>query len=354
MTMSFLQLGWRTLWRDARAGELRLLWVAVALAVAALTSVSFFANRLEAGLARDARQLLGGDVVIASNDGQLQSFVQQARQEGLRHATTLVFPTMGRASDERGGNARLVALKAVEAGYPLRGKLRVAQGSGQGDIATDEIPPAGQAWVDAGLLAALEINIGDTLLLGDASLRIGKLITAEPDRGAGFMSFAPRVMINTQDLGATGLVQPASRITWRLAVAGDDAAAVARYEAWAKAQVVAVESAASSVRDLRRNAELNDVAIEIRGGDAARELSQLGRLDALVVDPPRAGLAKGVVPDISAAGPCRVIYVSCDPATLARDLALFEREGYYTEWARPVDLFPQTFHVESVVLMSRA
>lgn len=262
MKMSFLQLGWRTLWRDARAGELRLLWVAVTLAVAALTSVAFFANRLEAGLERDARQLLGGDVVIASNDGQLQSFVQQARQDGLRHATSLVFPTMGRATDERGGNARLVALKAVEAGYPLRGKLRIAQGSGQGDVATDDIPAAGHAWVDAGLLAALEIEVGDTLLLGDASLRISQLITAEPDRGAGFMSFAPRVMINTQDLGATGLVQPASRITWRLAVAGDDAAAVAHYAAWAQAQVGdkgrngrRVESLESGSPEMRRTLE---------------------------------------------------------------------------------------------------
>ncbi|MFZ7336469.1 ABC transporter permease [Comamonas jiangduensis] len=237
MTMSFWKLGWRTLWRDARAGELRLLWLAVTLAVAALTSVAFFANRLEAGLERDARQLLGGDVVIASNDGNLQSFVQQAQQEGLRHVTTLVFPTMGRGTDERGGNARLVALKVVEGGYPLRGTLRVSQGVGQPDASTDAIPAPGNAWVDAALLSGLELQVGDTLLLGDASLRIDRLITAEPDRGAGFMSFAPRVMINQQDLDATGLVQPASRITWRLAVAGDDARALARYEAWAKAQV---------------------------------------------------------------------------------------------------------------------
>lgn len=220
MTMSFLQLGWRTLWRDARAGELRLLWVAVTLAVTALTSVAFFANRLEAGLERDARQLLGGDVVIASHDGQLQEFVHQAEQEGLRHVTTLVFPTMGRATEERGGNARLVALKVVEAGYPLRGSLRVADGAGQPDAPVEHVPAAGEAWVDAALLSALEVRVGDHLLLGDARVRITRLITAEPDRGAGFMSFAPRVMIHAQDLEATGLVQPASRITWRLAVAG--------------------------------------------------------------------------------------------------------------------------------------
>ncbi|MBP9941546.1 MAG: ABC transporter permease [Comamonas sp.] len=262
MTMSFLQLGWRTLWRDARAGELRLLWVAVTLAVAALTSVAFFANRLEAGLERDARQLLGGDVVIASQDGQLQSFVQRAQQEGLRHVATLVFPSMGRATDERGGNARLIALKAVEDGYPLRGSLRVADGQSQPDAATNTIPAAGQAWVDATLLAALELQVGDDLLLGDARLSISQLLTAEPDRGAGFMSFAPRVMINAQDLEATGLVQPASRITWRLAVAGENAPAVARYEAWAKEQVGEhgrggrrVESLESGSPEMRRTLE---------------------------------------------------------------------------------------------------
>ncbi|MEG2768708.1 MAG: FtsX-like permease family protein [Comamonas sp.] len=262
MTMSFLQLGWRTLWRDARAGELRLLWVAVTLAVAALTSVAFFANRLEAGLERDARQLLGGDVVIASQDGQLQSFVQRAQQEGLRHVTTLVFPSMGRATDERGGNARLIALKAVEDGYPLRGSLRVAGGESQPDTATNTIPAPGQAWVDATLLAGLELQVGDDLLLGDARLRISQLLTAEPDRGAGFMSFAPRVMINAQDLQATGLVQPASRITWRLAVAGENAPAVARYEAWSKEQVGdhgrggrRVESLESGSPEMRRTLE---------------------------------------------------------------------------------------------------
>ncbi|CAB5666092.1 FtsX-like permease family [Comamonas aquatica] len=260
--MSFWQLGWRTLWRDARAGELRLLWVAVTLAVAALTSVAFFANRLEAGLQRDARQLLGGDVVIASDDGQLQRFVDQAEALGLRHVTTLVFPTMGRATEARGGMAKLVALKAVDQGYPLRGRLQVADAAGAAGRATAEIPAPGQAWVDAALLSALELQVGDTLLLGDASLHIAQVITAEPDRGGGFMSFAPRVMIRAQDLAATGLVQPASRITWRLAVAGEDAQTVVRYAAWAQAQIgegrragLRLESLDSGSPEMRRTLE---------------------------------------------------------------------------------------------------
>ena len=117
--------------------------------------------------------------------------------------------------------------------------------------------------------------------------------------------------------------------------------------ALAGADVVAVESAGSSVRDLRHNADANGVEIEIVGGDAARELSGLGELDALVVDPPRAGLADGVVEDIAAARPARVAYVSCDPATWARDVARFEKCGYRLATATPIDMFPQTYHVET-------
>jgi len=228
---SFWALGWRTLWRDLRAGELRLLIVAVTLAVAALTAVGFFADRLKGGLARDARQLLGGDAVIASDQPAPPAFAQQARALGLQVAGTLNFPTMARASEAQGGAARLVALKAVVPGYPLRGSLQVAPAPGAPAAVTREVPAPGQAWADAALLNALGLNVGDPLLLGDAQLRIGRVLVVEPDRGGGFSSFAPRVMIHEADLPATRLVQPASRVSYRLAVAGPDPA-VARYVAW--------------------------------------------------------------------------------------------------------------------------
>ena len=117
--------------------------------------------------------------------------------------------------------------------------------------------------------------------------------------------------------------------------------------------VVAVESAGSSVRDLRRTADKYQMPIEVLGGDSARELPTLGELDALVVDPPRAGLAQSVPADIAAAAPRRVAYISCDPATLARDLANFAQVGYHPTSITPVDLFPQTYHVETVVLLAR-
>src|SRR3954449_5646437 len=117
MQTSAWQLGWRTLWRDLRAGELRLLIVAVMLAVAALTAVGFFADRLKGGLARDARQLLGGDAVVASDQRTPPAFVDKARALGLQSVGTLGFPTMARSPDAQGGASKLVGLKAVTQGY---------------------------------------------------------------------------------------------------------------------------------------------------------------------------------------------------------------------------------------------
>lgn len=233
---SFWRLGWRALWRDLRAGELRLLIVAVTLAVGALTAVGFFADRLQGGLQRDARQLIGGDAVIASDHLAEPQFAEEARRLGLATTRHLNFPTMARAPEDAGGAARLVALKAVEAGYPLRGTLRTSTEPGQPDQPTRDIPAPGTAWVDAALLDALNLRMGQPLLLGESSLRIDRILVIEPDRGAGFMSFAPRVLINQADLAATQLVQPASRISHRLAVAGEDAA-VRRYVRWAEAEV---------------------------------------------------------------------------------------------------------------------
>ncbi len=258
MNLSFLRLGWRTLLRDLRAGELRLLMVAVTLAVAALTSVGFFADRLQGGLQRDALQLLGGDAVVASDNPTPAAFVDKARALGLQTVGTMGFPTMGRASDAQGGASKLVAFKSVEAGYPLRGALKVADAPGGPEQATRDIPAPGDVWVDAPLLDALGLAMGDKLLLGDAQLRIARIIVIEPDRGAGFMSFAPRVMLNAADVPATGLVQPASRITYRFALAGAPAA-VKAFADWADAEVkksevhgVRVESLESGRPEMRQ------------------------------------------------------------------------------------------------------
>ncbi len=224
MAPSIVRLAARQTLRDFRAGELRLLAVAVLLAVAALTAVGFFADRLSTGLNRDARALLGGDAVVASDKPPAPELVAQARQLDLAVASTTGFPSMGRAPDDKGGATRLVAVKAVSDGYPLRGRLTLKDAPGGQEQLLAAAPPRGQAWVDAALLDALQLKVGDPLLLGDAKLAISRIIVIEPDRGAGFMAFAPRVMINEADLEATALIQPASRVTYRLAVAAPNGA----------------------------------------------------------------------------------------------------------------------------------
>ena len=238
MKISFLKLGWRSLTRDLRAGELRLLMVAVTLAVAALTAVGFFADRLKGGLQRDARQLLGGDAVVVSDNPIPAAFIAQVKALGLAQVQTLSFPTMARAPEAAGGAIKLVALKVVEPGYPLRGRLRVSEQHDGAGEPTRDIPGPGQAWVDAALLDSLGLQVGADLLLGDTSFKVNRVIVNEPDRGAGFMNFAPRVMINQADVQATGLVQPASRLSYRLAVAGQEQP-VQAFVDWAQSQVVA-------------------------------------------------------------------------------------------------------------------
>ena len=236
MKQSFWRLGWRTLWRDVRSGELRLLVLAVTLAVAALTAVGFFADRLQGGLQRDARQLLGGDAVVATDNPTPEVFTQQAQRQGLRAVHTLTFPTMARASDMQGGSAKLVALKAVEPGYPLRGSLRIKSQTGAIEKVAQSIPEPGQVWVEPQLMDALGLSMGDALLLGNSRFTIAAAIAVEPDRGTGFMNFSPRVMVNSADIEATGLIQPASRISYRMAVAGDEAQ-VKAFVKWADLQI---------------------------------------------------------------------------------------------------------------------
>ena len=174
---SVARLAWRQTLRDFRAGELRLLLVAVTLAVAALTAVGFFADRLERGLARDARQMLGGDAIIASDQPPPQAFVDEARARALSVAHTASFPSMGRATEAQGGASRLVAVKAVSEAYPLRGRLKLQNDAGAKVLDAAGAPEPGTVWVDAGLLDALQLKVGDALVTG-ATGGVGSIAVA--------------------------------------------------------------------------------------------------------------------------------------------------------------------------------
>lgn len=221
MTLSrVLHQAWRMTLRDWRAGELRLLAGALVIAVAAVTSVGFFVDRIRLGLERDAAQLLAADAVISADAPLGTDVRQRARDAGLAQAETVVFPSMALNAGNRDFTT-LAAVKAVSDGYPLRGTLRVKRSLDAADEPTRAIPAPGNVWVDPQAVQALRIDVGGQLKLGEKTFRVERLITIEPDRGSQFINFAPRVMLNLADLAATELIQPGSRVTYRLLVAGE-------------------------------------------------------------------------------------------------------------------------------------
>lgn len=232
--------------RDWRAGELRFLLLALIVAVAALSAGGFFIDRMRAALERDAHQMLGADLILMSDEPVPLAWRERAQQQGLLVADTVTFPSMAQAGEGEDSLARLASVKAVSPGYPLRGQVRITREStgapnSRGSAATGG-PAPGTVWLDPELLIALHAQLGDMLQLGESQLRITDLITAESDRGAGFANFAPRVMLALADLPATGLVNPLSRVSYRLQVAAPTAqqrAALVDFETWLRAQIKA-------------------------------------------------------------------------------------------------------------------
>jgi putative ABC transport system permease protein len=221
--------------RDWRAGELTMLLLALVLAVAALSSVGFLADRLHQGLERDARRMIGADFIVRADHPVDPQFSEQAKALGLQMATTAIFPSMISSTGAE-PVSRLAALKAVSAAYPLRGALRITNAAGAPDHPAQGIPAPGTVWVDQALLDALKIHVGDTVRVGSRNFTVAAIITRELDRGFGFVNFSPRLMLRADEVQSTGLIVFGSRVTYRLLVAGANGP-VTKFAAWAHERV---------------------------------------------------------------------------------------------------------------------
>lgn len=224
--MNLIRLSWRMLLREWRAGELYALALALVVAVGGVTAVGFFTDRVQQALGGEANQLLGADLVLLSDHDVAPDFALEARRRGLRLVQTLTFPSMIIAAE----GSQLVEIKAVESGYPLRGALRLK--SVQGEVPAAGIPERGTVWPDERLRLQLHLKRDDRVEVGSAQLVVASELSFEPDRGGGMFSIAPRLLMNLADLSATQLVQPGSRITYRLMLAGEGKV-IAAYRAWA-------------------------------------------------------------------------------------------------------------------------
>ena len=206
----------RMAWRDIRSGEMALLLVALLVAVGTVTSISLFVDRLQSALLEESSNFLAADRQISSSQAIPEAFVQQAQQRGLNTAQTLVFPSMVFAGDLN----QLVSVKAVDATYPLRGDLIVGSEPFQRGAPTDSVPEPGTVWLDSRLFPAMNLGLGDTIEVGMAKLTVASVLIAEPDRGGSFFDLGPRLLMNMQDVAATEVVQPGSRLSYRLLLSG--------------------------------------------------------------------------------------------------------------------------------------
>ena len=218
-------LAWRQLRRDLKSGDIRILLAALALAVFAVTAIGFVTDRAERALAIEANRLMGGDAVVRADAPIAGAVREAARAPGLRHTETVELNSMIRvaraASAETDPDSlRLGDLRALGEGFPLRGAFRVIDERGI-ERSADAIPARGTAWMSRAGADTLGASIGDTVRLGDASLRLVALVTQEPDASMDYFNVAPKVFLNLADLPSTGLVQEGSRVGYRLVVAGD-------------------------------------------------------------------------------------------------------------------------------------
>lgn len=227
---NLFRLALRLLWRDWQSGELRLLFLALVMAVTSVTGIALFTDRLEKALLLESANMLAADRVLGSGRQPPEAILLEAQARGLRTATTLSFTSMA-FSDT--GNM-LVAAKAVSPEYPLRGEIITTQQAFTRGVPVQTGPPPGEVWLESRALPALGIDVGDSVFVGEAELRVGSIIIAEPDRQQGGMvdNAGPRLMLNMADVAATNVVQLGSRVSYRYLFAGDAVAPLDEFEQW--------------------------------------------------------------------------------------------------------------------------
>ncbi|WP_074973487.1 ABC transporter permease [Nitrosospira multiformis] len=250
--MNILKLSLRMLGRDWRAGELRVLVFALVVAVGGMTTVGFFADRVQVALSRQGNQLLGADLIIFSDHPLAPHYAEEAKRRNLSISSAVKFPSM----TAKGEESLLTEIKAVAEDYPLRGELRISEDFGNGAPPAERvthianrIPSPGTVWVDEKLMIGLSLKRGDEVEVGASRFAVDALITQEPDYSIGFLNLRPRVLINEVDLPATGLIQQGSRIGYRLLVSGDSGN-VEEFRKWAEQRLMLGEKI-EGIRDAR-------------------------------------------------------------------------------------------------------
>ena len=210
------RLALRLTLRDLRSGEVIVLVAALVVAVAAMSAVVFFTDRVRQAVSQGAGEALAGDLKIESSEPLPPAFLAGARDEGLDTAEIIHFNSVVLAGDA----SALADVRGVSAAYPLRGELRIADSLAAAPRPVDRVPEPGSVWAEPAVLARLGLDVGDELDIGRLRLRVEQTLEFRPDEGWRMFELAPTVLLNLSDIVASGLLQPGSIAEYELLVAG--------------------------------------------------------------------------------------------------------------------------------------
>ena len=220
-------IGLRLLYRDWRGGDVTVLLVAIALAVAIVTGLGVFSERLGNAITAQSTRLMGADMVLESPRPISTEVLEQAGADGLAMSRSVSFASMA----SRGDRFQISSVKAVESSYPLKGTVLLAEAPfAEAYPGTSGLEP-GNLWVDSRLLAALDVAVGDTVDIGEATLKIQRLLVSEPEGGGSSFALGPRIMMHHDDLAQAAVVQEGSRVRYRYYFVGGETA-LESYRQW--------------------------------------------------------------------------------------------------------------------------
>lgn len=235
-------LAGRLLARDWRSGEILVLLAALVVSVSAMSAVTFFTDRVRQAVGQEAGESLAGDLRLESDNPLPEQYFEAARRQNVDVASIVHFRSVVVA----GESSSLADVRGVTAGYPLRGEVRVADKLGGTPRVAEGAPRRGEVWAEPSLMARLGVEVGDTLDVGTLHLKIAQTLEFRPDEGWRFMEVAPTVLLNLDDVHASGLLAPGSIAEYEALFAGA-AADVAAFRAWLAPRLTAEES----LRDYR-------------------------------------------------------------------------------------------------------
>ena len=218
--MRALRLALRTLSRNLRSGQLTVLVLGLLVAVTALTSVGFFTDRVTKAVERESAVVLGADLRLRASQPPSTDYLRAASEYGLETATVTSFPSVVIAGD----SSQLSEVRAVSSAYPLRGRVLIADQLFGAQREAVGIPARGEIWAESGLLARLDVSVGSQVSVGNLELTISRVLEYRPDQSVGFVGLAPALLMNADDLPATALIRPGSRVSWSLLFAGSEQA----------------------------------------------------------------------------------------------------------------------------------